>query len=178
MKRTYKASPSSYAIFGIPTICLLGFVFLTFYLGIASRGPADLFCAFLFAVLPIFVFWWLSRFRLTIGPDSISYSSAFGKEQSVDLADARDAEVVLVYERRMLFLAIKTPTEIKMRIHHKVFSREAYQDLCRTVMPDSVSQQVDVVPQKPTAFYQKRWLWYVVVGLFLLLGAGLLEWFY
>ena len=176
MKRTYKASPSSYAIFGIPTLCLSGFVSLTFYLGIASRRPADLFSAFLFAVFPIFVFWWLSRFRLTIGPDSISYSSSFGKEQSVDLADVRGAEVVLVYERRRLFLAIKTSTEIKMQIHHKVFSREAYQDLCRAVMPDSVSQQADVV-QKSTPLFQRRWLWYVVVGFLLLLGAGLLEWF-
>jgi hypothetical protein len=150
MKRTYKTATSSYVGYGIGAIGLSGLALFPLFLGISSRKPADLFVCCLIAGFPIFVFWWLSRFRLTISSDSISYSCAFAKEQSVDLAAIPHAEVTLIVERQGLFprvfLAIKTPTEIKMRIHHKVFSHKAYQDLRRTVMPNTALEPTPTAP--------------------------------
>lgn len=146
MKRTYKAAISSYIGFGIFVFGFSGLVLSPLFIEYPPPKPHDAILAAMMAVgLPVCVFWWLSRFRLTIGPDSISYSSAFGKEQSVDLADIHGAEVVMIYECRRVCLAIKTGMEIRMRIHHKIFSREAYQDLCRVVTPHS-SQQPPHLP--------------------------------
>jgi len=186
MKRTYKASVKSYMGFG-----LFALFYSAFILGLLSieKPPHELHHVMpgivISIALPTFVFWWLSRFRLTIGPESISYSSAFSREQSVDLADIRGAKVVLIYESRRrplhptrLYLAIKNGDKIMMRIQHIVFSREAYQDLNRVVMPSDVAPQQCGEPQKTTALYQKRWVWYILVGFLVLLCAGLLEWFY
>jgi len=179
MKRTYKASLKSYIGFGMFALFFSTFILLLLFIEKPPHELHHIMPGIVISIgLPTFVFWWLSRFRLTIGPDSISYSSAFSREQSVDLADIRGAKIVLIYEGRRLYLAIKKGDKIKMRIHHIVFSREAYRDLSGVVTPGGAAPQRCGEPQKTTAFYQKRWVWYILVGLFLLLCAGLLEWFY
>jgi predicted amidophosphoribosyltransferase len=56
-------------------------------------------------------------------------------------------------------------------------------DVCATSCPkcgaahSGVAPQPCGEPQKATALYQKRWVWYILVGFILLLSAGLLEWF-
>jgi hypothetical protein len=133
MARPYRACLSSYIVL---TICFGLIPAITLPMGLrGDRDAAAVAVAGIVALL--LVYFWLSRFRLTISPDVLVYSSLFTGERRIRLADITHTNMVYqtgLYGFRCL-LAI-TANGITTRINFKVFSREAATALFHLVGPN------------------------------------------
>lgn len=127
MKQEYRACRSSYVVFagiaGIPLVLS----------GIAALREPSFFKAVVICFTALaFAFIWLSRFRLVITPEFVSYSSLFGSEQTVqrsEISEARFAERTGSCESPYTFV-IRSDSGREVRINAKVFSRRAVSELC------------------------------------------------
>jgi hypothetical protein len=137
MSRTFRARLSSYIILTIcigitPAIALL----------IALRGdsgPAWIVAVGIGALL--FTYFWLSRFRLTITPQSLTYRSLFTGERVIELSEVEDSQIISqsgLYGVRSLLEV--TARGVKTRINFKVFSLEAAQTVFHLVGPNQSLQ--------------------------------------
>jgi hypothetical protein len=135
MKRTYKVPISTHFGFGLfaaglAFLCLL----VPCIFAYPSPSPAKiLWLSLIAAAVPVGTVWWLSRFRITITPSRLTYSSANG-ERSIELSDIESAGIIIqrgISGSRPL-LEVRSPTTI-LRIHFKVFSHEARKDLFQVV---------------------------------------------
>jgi hypothetical protein len=127
MKREHRACASSYLVFtaiaGIPLV-LSGVV--------ALREPSFLEAVLVCAAALAFVFLWLSRFRLLITPEAVSYSSLFGGKRTVERSDIAEAGFAArpgAFESPLTFV-IRSGSGREVRINAKVFSRTAVRELC------------------------------------------------
>lgn len=85
----------------------------------------------------LFTYFWLSRFKLTITPHSVIYSSLFTGERTIDLSEVHGSDTVYesgLYGSRYL-LAVNA-RGMTTRINFKVFSREAARALFHLVGPN------------------------------------------
>jgi hypothetical protein len=82
-----------------------------------------------------FAFLWLSRFRLVITPDAITYSCLFGTERTIrreDITAAGFAPRTSGFESPFTFL-VRSGSGGELRINTRVFSRAAVRELCTLV---------------------------------------------
>jgi hypothetical protein len=104
----------------------------------ALRGDRDAAAVAAVGIVALlFIYFWLSRFRLTINPDGLVYSSLFTGERRIRLVDITHTKMVYetgLYNFRCL-LAI-TASGVTTRINFKVFSREAARALFHLVRPN------------------------------------------
>ncbi|MGB9475348.1 MAG: hypothetical protein WCE87_09795 [Candidatus Udaeobacter sp.] len=133
MARSYRACWSSYIVL---TICV-GLIF-AITLPMALRGDRDAAALAATGIIALlFIHFWLPRFRLTINPDGLVYSSLFIGERRISLADITRTNIIYqtgLYGFRYL-LAI-TANSVTTRINFKVFSREAASALFHLVRPN------------------------------------------
>jgi len=136
MERTYKVPMSTHfglGLFaaGLAFLCLL----VPCIFAYPSPSPTKiLWLSLIAAAVPVGTVWWLSRFRITITPSRLTYSSGGGGEQSIELSDIESAGVIIQRGVRGFrpLLEVRSPTTI-LRIHFKVFSHEARKDLFQVV---------------------------------------------
>ena len=133
MSRTYRACWSSYLIL---TICVGALPTIALMIALhGDHGAAEVAAAG-FAVL-LFIYFWLSRFRLTITPDNVIYSSLYTGERTINLAEVEGSEMIYqsgFYGGR--YLLEVNARGIKTRINFKVFSRDAVRALFHLVGPN------------------------------------------
>src|SRR5437588_554543 len=126
MTRTYRACASSYIILSVPFALIAGIELWT-------AKSADLLLAAVLA-LQLFIYLWLLRFKLTITPNSLTYSTLFAARQTIDLSEITNADIVVegygAYQRHLLEI---TTRWLSIRVHLKIFSREAVKDLFQTI---------------------------------------------
>ena len=97
MRRQYRASLKSYIGLGLGAIGLSALVLSPLLIEWPPPKPHDVFLGLAMGVgLPVFTFWWLSRFRLTITPTELSYGSAFRRERTINMADICSAKIILL----------------------------------------------------------------------------------
>ena len=132
MERTYKVPASTYFVLGLfaaglAFLCLLAPCIFTYPARPLSQIVLLSVSA---AAIPSATIWWLSRFRITITPTALRYSSPFCGERSVNLPDIESSEVVFQRGTRGVrpLLEVRSPG-VTLRIHFKVFSHEARKDL-------------------------------------------------
>ncbi len=132
MERTYRVPASTYfglGLFaaGLAFVCLL--VPCIFAYPARSLSQIVL-LSVLAAAIPSATIWWLSRFRITITPTALKYSSPFRDERTISLPDIESAEVIFQRGTRGVqpLLEVRAPGDT-LRIHFKVFSHEARKDL-------------------------------------------------
>jgi hypothetical protein len=133
MARSYRAYLSSYIVL---TVCFGLVPAITLPMGLHGDRDAAAVAA-VGVVALLFIYFWLSRFRLTINPDGLVYSSLFTGERRIRLADITHTNVVYEtgpYNFRCL-LAI-TANGVTTRINFKVFSRDATRVLFHLVRPN------------------------------------------
>jgi len=136
MERTYKVPMSTY--FGLGLFAA-GLAFLCLLVPCIFAYPpvsaTKLFWLSVIAVVvPAGTIWWLSRFRITITPSRLTYSSPGCGGQSVELSDIESAGVVMQRSIRgsRPLLEVRSPTKV-LRIHFRVFSHKARKDLFQVV---------------------------------------------
>ena len=133
MTRSFRACLSTYVIL---TICVGLIPAIT--LPSALRGDRD--AAWIAATgiaALLFVYFWLSRFRVTITPDTIVYSSLFTGERRIRLADVTHTE--MIYQTGWIgwrYLLAVTARGVTTRMNYKVLSREAAKELFDAVDPN------------------------------------------
>ena len=133
MERTYRACLSSYIVL---TICIG--VTPAIALAIALRGDsvAAWVAAAGFAAL-LFTYFWLSRFKLVITPHSLTYSSLFTGERTMELSEISTRDI---HEERGLYgsryLLELYARGKRLRITYKVFSLEGAHALFEAVRPN------------------------------------------
>lgn len=97
----------------------------------AVRQPSFL-KAFLICIAALaFAFVWLSRFRLVITPEAVTYSSLFVNEQTLQrskISEAGFAERTKAFESPYTFV-IRSSSGCELRINAKVFSPSAAREL-------------------------------------------------
>lgn len=132
MSRTFHASTGRYIVatiaFGIlPLFCLP--------LAMKGvRGAAQIAIAGLAALL--FAYFWLSRFKLTLTPQSLTYHSLW-TERTIRFSDITASEwVIQGHGPRQRTLLQLTAQREKTRINIKVFSSEAQSALVHLVGPN------------------------------------------
>ena len=133
MTRSFRACLSTYVIL---TICFGLIPGITLPSALRGDRDAGWIAAVGIAVL-LFVYFWLSRFRVTITPDAVVYSSLFTGERRIRLADVTHTEMICesgLYGRRYL-LAV-TARGVTTRMNYKVLSREAARKLFDAVDPN------------------------------------------
>ena len=123
MSQSYRACWSSYLVL---TVCVGLLPAITLPIGLRGDHGASQVTALGLAVL-LFTYFWLSRFKLTVTPRTITYSSLYSGERTVNLSEVEASEIVcqtfyLFYRRFLLEVRTKDET---LRINYKVFSREA-----------------------------------------------------
>jgi hypothetical protein len=132
MERTYKVPASTYfglGLFaaGLASVCLL----VPCIFAYPARPLSQIvLLSVLAAAIPSATFWWFSRFRITITPTALRYASPFRDERTINLPDIESSEVIFQRGTRGVrpLLEVRTPG-VTLRIHFKVFSREARKDL-------------------------------------------------
>src|SRR5664279_5720397 len=127
MKQEHRACGSSYVVFAAIVGTPLGVSAFA-----ASRQPSFLKAVLICLVALGLAFLWLSRFRLIITPDAVSYSSLFARERTVqraDIAAAGFAARTGGFESPHTFV-IRSGSGSEIRINAKVFSRTAVRELC------------------------------------------------
>ena len=133
MSRTYRACLSSYVVLSI-CIAITPAIALVFVL----RGDRDAMWVVVVGLAALlFTYFWLSRFRLTITPHSVTYSSLFTSERTIELSEVDRSDMACqsgLYDGRYL-LAVKAQGTT-MRINFKVFSREAARALFHLIGPN------------------------------------------
>jgi hypothetical protein len=135
MERTHKVPASTYfglGLFaaGLAFVCLL----VPCIFAYPPDPPTKVFLiSVVAALIPAFTIWWLSRFRITITPTVLRYSSPFSSERTINLPDIESSGVVFQRGARGVrpLLEVRTPG-VTVRIHFKVFSQEACTDLFQT----------------------------------------------
>jgi len=132
MERTYKVPASTYFGLGLFAAAL---AFVCLLVPCIFAYPAHplrqiVLLSILAASIPFATIWWLSRFRITITPTTLTYSSLFCGERTINLSDIESSEVVFQLGTRGVrpLLEVRTPG-VMLRIHFKVFSHEARKDL-------------------------------------------------
>jgi hypothetical protein len=133
MKQTFRACWSSYVVLTacvgiIPTIA-------TPYALHGDSGAAWT-ALFGFAAL-VLVYFWLSRFGLTITPESFTYSSLFAGTRTILYSEITSSEIYwdryVAFPRSMLLV---TAGGVRTRINFTVFSRGAALALFHLVGPN------------------------------------------
>jgi hypothetical protein len=140
MPRTYRVSASTYfglGLFaaGLAFVCLL----VPCIFAYPPLPPTKvILLSVVAALIPAFTIWWLSRFRITITPSALTYSSLYTGKHTVDLSEIESSEVVM--QRGLVgarpLLAVTSP-RVKLLINFKVFSKDARKDLFQTVGPNT-----------------------------------------
>ena len=127
MKQEYRACGSSYLVFAAIVGTPLGISAFA-----AFRQPFFLKAILICLAALGLAFLWLSRFRLVITPEAVSYSSLFTRERTVQRADivaGGFAAHTGGFESPFTFV-IRSGSGSEIRINAKVFSREAVRELC------------------------------------------------
>jgi hypothetical protein len=136
MQRTYKVPANTY--FGLGLLAF-GLAFLCLLTPLLFAYPKDsqtkiLLLSITAVAIPIAVVWWLSCFAITITPDTLIYSRAFCKKQSVNLTAITNSKIImrLGISGGQPLLEVQSK-ENTLRINFKVFSHEARKDLFQAV---------------------------------------------
>ena len=127
MKQEHRACGSSYAVFAAVVGAPLGISAFA-----ALNKPSFLKAVFICLAALCFAFLWLSRFRLVITPEAVSYSSFFAPERTIqraDIAAAGFAARTGGFESPFTFV-IRSGSGSEIRINAKVFSRATVSELC------------------------------------------------
>ena len=127
MKQEHRACASSYVVFAAILGTPLGISAFA-----ASSQPSFLKAVLICLAALGLAFLWLSRFRLVITPETVSYSSLFARERTVpraDIAAAGFAARTGGLESPFTFV-ILSGSGSEIRINAKVFSRTAVRELC------------------------------------------------
>jgi hypothetical protein len=149
MPRTYKVSASTYfglGLFaaGLAFVCLLVPCIFAYP---PLPSTKVLLLSAIAVLIPAFTIWWLSRFRITITPSALTYSSFYAGEHTVDLSEIESSEIII--QRGLVgarpLLAVTSP-RARLLINFKVFSKDARQDLFRTVGPNTALEPTPTAP--------------------------------
>ncbi len=127
MKQEHRACGTSYVVFAAIVGTPLGISAFA-----ALNQPSFLKAVLICLAALGFAFLWLSRFRLLITPEAVSYSSLFVPERTVqraDIAAAGFAARTGGFESPFTFI-IRSGTGSEIRINAKVFSRATVSELC------------------------------------------------
>jgi len=137
MTRSFRACLSTYVIL---TICVGLIPAITLPIAMrGDQGAGEIAAAGIAALL--FGYFWLSRFQLTLTPDTVVYSSLFTGERRIRVAEVSHSEMIYqscLYGGRYL-LAV-TASGVTTRINFKVFSREAASALFHLIGPNQALQ--------------------------------------
>jgi hypothetical protein len=124
MPDTYRACASSYAVFTV--IC--GIALSVSIAALVKTGHQSLWQSIaLCAAAWAFAVVWLSRYRLEISAESISYASLFSRERRIarsKIVSAEFADQTGRFESPLTFV-IRTASGAEIRVNSKVFSRKA-----------------------------------------------------
>jgi hypothetical protein len=137
MSRTFRASLKPYIVM---TICIG--IIPAGALPWALRGDtnATQIAAAGFVAL-LFAYFWLSRFRLTLTPSMLTYSSLFSKTRTIRFSDITASQVVWNTAAGYQFSCLHvTANSRTLRINHNVFSRDANRALFQLVGPNQELQ--------------------------------------
>jgi len=124
--QTYRAAPSAFLVFGVMcgALALLGAI--AAYVSDMSWLPVLIpVCAFALACI------WLSRFRLTFGPDQLSYASLFGSLRSLPVTAIVSVEPAgrTGPLESPLTVIVRSSSGEELRVNAKIFPREAVRRL-------------------------------------------------
>jgi len=149
MERIYKVPASTY--FGLGLFAA-GLAFVCLLVPCIFAYPArpvsqTVLLSILAAAIPSATIWWLSRFRITITPTVLRYSSPFSSERTINLPDIESSGVVFQRGTRGVrpLLEVRTPG-VTVRIHFKVFSQEARKDLFQATGANKSLQATATAP--------------------------------
>jgi hypothetical protein len=121
MQRSYRTCLRSYVAL---TICIGWLPAVTLPSALqGDRDAAELAAVGIASLL--FVYFWLSRFKLTIAPDTLIYASLFTGERRINIAEITHSEMVYQGGSYRRYLLAVTAHGVTTRINFKVFSREA-----------------------------------------------------
>ena len=151
MRRQYKASLKSYIGLGSGAFGLSALLLSPLFIEYPPPKPHDIMLATAMGVgLPVFTFWWLSRFRLTITPTTLSYSGAFSREHTINLADISSTRIILMTSGGapgfMKLFEVLSTNGTRLRIHYNIFSEEACKDLFKLSTPDNAPEPTPTAP--------------------------------
>ncbi|HEY4415619.1 MAG TPA: hypothetical protein VGO57_08005 [Verrucomicrobiae bacterium] len=135
MHRTYSVPISTFVVLGVFSFGLS--LLLMFAPVFYSVPPPSVTKIFIFSTFPIgvlaAVFWWLSRFQLTITPDTLIYSSLFSGKHTVRLSEITDCRLMSQNGQfAAKWIEVKT-SAATLVINFRVFSREARNDLFKLI---------------------------------------------
>ena len=136
MQRTYRVPASTY--FGLGLFAS-GLAFVILLAPLLFAYPKDsptkiLLISIAALAVPIATIWWLSRFKIIITPDTLIYSSAFGRQRSVNLTGITNSRIIMrIGIIRVQPLLEVESKETRLRINFKVFSHETRKDLFNIV---------------------------------------------
>jgi hypothetical protein len=128
-RKVFRACRSSYIVFGV----IHGVLLALWAWAVVVRGWHPTFWWFVGILTGswTFVYFSLSRFRLVITPESVSYSSLFSPRKEFprsEITFADFAKTTGSFESPLTF-SIRTKSGDEMRINAKVFSLEAVREL-------------------------------------------------
>ena len=153
MRRQYKASLNSYVGLGIGALGFSAVLLSPLFIECPPPKPHDVWLASAISIgLPVFTFWWLSRFRLTITPTELSYTSAFTSERTINLAEVCSARMIHTGRRGapgMKLFEVRSTDGTSVRIHYNLFSDEACEDLFKLAMPATARDRPKTVSKEP-----------------------------
>jgi hypothetical protein len=139
MSRTFHACWSTYVAM---TICFGIVPVISLPAALHGDKDAAWIAAGSFALL-LFVYFWLSQFKLVITPSKLIYSSLFTGERIIEFSQLAASDVVWqgqgAHQRMLLRL---TAAGVTTRINFKVFSREAVRALFHLVGPNQSLEPV------------------------------------
>ena len=153
MERSYRVPASTY--FGLGLFAA-GLAFVCLLVPCIFAYPARpisqiVLLSVLTVAIPSATIWWLSRFRITITPTALRYSSPFRDERSINLPEIESSEVIFqrgTYGVRPL-LEVRAPG-VTLRIHFKVFSHEARKDLFQVTGANNALEPTATAPPVST----------------------------
>lgn len=149
MHRQYKASLNSYIGLGIGALGFSAVLLCPLFIEYPLSKPHDVWLASAIGIgLPVFTFWWLSRFRLTITPGELSYSSAFRRERTIKLSEVYSAGIVHMGGGMKLF-DVRSTDGTSLLIHYNIFSEAACKDLFKLAMPEIARGAQKLSPGSP-----------------------------
>ena len=127
MQRTYSVMPETFVVLsvfsgGLTSLLLVAPLVMAY----PAQPPWKILLGVSAAIgIPSFIFYWLSRFRLIITADAVTYSSLFDGEKTARFSEILDAGFV---GARRSVLQVEAPNT-KLVINYRVFSGKARQDL-------------------------------------------------
>lgn len=147
--RSFKASPGIYLVLGWPFVGMLAFVLCRDLIG--RGGPDDWkLTAVMISVIASGIFW-LSSFRLDVSSDSIAYTTLFHRRSMLRRADIVFAGFVFEdsFQPSGDFV-LRDRLGGELRIHAKLFSREAVRELIALSSP--IESGREATPGGPRRF--------------------------